>query len=387
MNFKTEPEHELLRKTVREMAKKHFLPKASYWDEHEEPPLENIPIAAQNQLLGAAIPEEYGGAGLGIVELIIIIEEVARVCANTAAYIFSANAVAQRILMFGSEEQKKKYLPDIASGNRLACHAMTEAEAGSDAANIKTTAVLDEEQGVYVMNGTKCFISRGAVSDIFLINARFSDHGNKRGMIIVERGTPGFIIGRVEPTMGFRGNPSTELILDNCRVPKENFMEKGDSKASLLSLNLSRCCNAAICLGIAEGAFEEAISYMGQREVFGRLLKEYQGLQWMVADMHIKIEAARLLIYKATFNAADGYPSALEASVAKTFSNEMAQEVTNLALQIHGSYGYSREFPLERRVRDCRGFPVAGGTTQIQRSIIASKLLDIRTITRAKKEG
>jgi butyryl-CoA dehydrogenase len=384
MDFQFTEEQKMLKKTMRAFAEGQLKPKAAEWDEKEEVPWESIKKAAAQQLFGIIIPTEYGGAGGGIIEIIISLEEIARVCVNTAAYIFSAAGVSQRINYFGSEAQKKKYLPLIASGQKLACHAMTEPEAGSDERNISTTAKLVNDH--YVVNGTKCFISRGSVSDIFLLYLKFMETG-KHGYLIVERGMPGFFIGKVEKTIGFRGNPSTELIFNDCKVPKENILEKSDAKGALMALNLSRCCNPAMCLGIAQGAFEAALNYSKVRQQFGREICEFQGIQWMLADMYIKLEAARLLIYRAAVNAAKGYPSALEASIAKTYANEAAFEVVNMALQIHGGYGLSRDFPLERMLRDVRGFSIAGGTTQIQRIIIASQLLERKLSQRKKATG
>jgi len=384
MDFQFTEEQKMLKKTMRAFAEGQLKPKAAEWDEKEEVPWESIKKAAAQQLFGIIIPTEYGGAGGGIIEIIISLEEIARVCVNTAAYIFSAAGVSQRINYFGSEAQKKKYLPLIASGQKLACHAMTEPEAGSDEGNISTTAKLVNDH--YVVNGTKCFISRGSVSDIFLLYLKFLETG-KHGYLIVERGMPGLFIGKVEKTIGFRGNPSTELIFNDCKVPKENILEKSDAKGALMALNLSRCCNPAMCLGIAQGAFEAALNYSKVRQQFGREICEFQGIQWMLADMYIKLEAARLLIYRAAVNAAKGYPSALEASIAKTYANEAAFEVVNIALQIHGGYGLSRDFPLERMLRDVRGFSIAGGTTQIQRIIIASQLLERKLSQRKKATG
>jgi butyryl-CoA dehydrogenase len=384
MDFQFTEEQKMLRKTIRAFAEGQLKPRAAQWDEKEEVPWESIKRAAAQQLFGIIIPTEYGGSGGGIIELIISLEEIARVCVNTAAYIFSAAGCSQRINYFGSETQKNKYLPLIASGKKLACHAMTEPEAGSDERNIATTAKL--VNGYYVVNGTKCFISRGQVSDIFLLYVRFVETG-KNGYLIVEKGMPGFFIGKVEKTIGFRGNPSTELIFNDCKVPKENLLEKSDAKAALKALNLSRCCNPAMCLGIAQGAFEAALNYSKVRQQFGREICEFQGIQWMLADMYIKLEAARLLIYRAAVNAAKGYPSALEASIAKTYANEAAFDVVNIALQIHGGYGLSRDFPIERMLRDVRGFAIAGGTTQIQRIIIASQLLERKLSQREKATG
>lgn len=376
MDFHLTEEQTMLKKMARDLAEKEFRPKAATWDENETFPWDNLRLLAQQHLLGITIPVEYGGGGEGIFEYVLIIEEIARVCANTAVIVLGANSVGGRILHFGSEEQRRKYLPSIASGERIGVSAVTEPDAGSDVKSIKTMA--RESGSGFIINGRKCFITRGAVGEIFVVTLKVAEEGKepRAGFIIVERGTPGFTIGKVEKTLGLRGNPSTELIFDDCKVPRENLLKTGELKNVLMGLNIARCGNATVSLGIAQGAFEEALRYSQQRTQFGRELSRFQGLRWMLADMLIKIEAARLLIYRAAVNAAKGFPAPLEASIAKTFSNEMALEVTNLALQIHGGYGYSREFPVERMMRDARGFLIAGGTVQIQRNIIASRLMD-----------
>ena len=375
MDFQLSDEQIMLKKMVHDLAEKDFKPKAAKWDEEEKFPWENLKILAQQNLLGVTIPEEYGGGGGGIIDYVLIIEEIARVCANTAVIVLGANSVGGRILHFGTDEQREKYLPPIVKGQRIGVSAVTEPDAGSDVRSIKTTARQNGD--CFVINGRKCFITRGAVGEIFVVTLKVAKEGEgpKSGFMIVEKGTPGFIIGKVEKTLGLRGNPSTELIFDDCIVPKQNLLKEGELKNVLMGLNIARCGNSTVSLGIAQGAFEEALKYSQQRVQFGRELARFQGIQWMLADMLIKIEAARLLIYRAAVNAGKGYPSALEASIAKTFSNEMALEVTNMALQVHGGYGYSREFPVERMMRDARGFLIAGGTVQIQRNIIASRLV------------
>ncbi len=379
MDFQLNDEQIMLEKMVHNLAEKEFKPKAKIWDEQETFPWENVKILAQQDLLGVTIPAQYDGAGAGIFEYVLIIEQIARVCANTAVIVLGVNSVGGRILHFGEEEHRQKYLPALVKGEKIGASAITEPDAGSDVKSNKTTARRDGDH--YVINGRKCFITRGAVADIFVVTLKVADPGKepKAGFMIVEKGTPGFSIGKVEKTLGLRANPSTELIFEDCIVPASNLMKDGEQKKVLMGLNIARCGNAAVSLGIAQGAFEEALKYSMQRVVFGRPLSQMQGIRWMLADMLIKIEAARLLIYRAAMNAGKGFPKALEASIAKTFSNEMALEVTNMALQIHGGYGYSREFPLERMVRDARGFTIAGGTVQIQRNIIMSQLLKLKT--------
>jgi len=383
MDFQLTEEQIMLKKMVHDLAEKEFRPNAAKWDEEEKFPWENLRSLARQNLLGVTIPEEYGGGGAGIMEYALIIEEIARVCANTAVIVLGANSVGGRILHFGTEEQREKYLPAIAKGERIGVSAITEPDAGSDVRSIKTIARQNGDH--FVINGRKIFITRGAVGEIFVVTLKVAKEGQepKPGFMIVEKGNPGFTIGKVEKTLGLRGNPSTELMFDDCVVPGQNLLKEGELRNVLTGLNIARCGNATVSLGIAQGAFEEALKYSQQRVQFGRELARLQGIQWMLADMFIKIEAARLLIYRAAVNAAKGYPSALEASVAKTFSNEMALEVANMAIQIHGGYGYSREFPVERMMRDARGFLIAGGTVQIQRNIIASRLVK----TKKEKES
>jgi alkylation response protein AidB-like acyl-CoA dehydrogenase len=233
-----------------------------------------------------------------------------------------------------------------------------------------------------VVNGNKCWISRAAVAHVVLVDVVFkaAEGGAKdeKGLLVIERGTPGFVVGKVEPMMGHRGSPSTELIFENCRVPVENRMAHGDFNASLMSMSLSRCCNAAIALGAAQRAYDEAVDYMQQREAFGKRLADFQGLRWTIADMAVKLDAARLLIYRAATNATEGFPSEAEAAIAKTFANEAALSVVSDAMQLFGANGYSTSFPLERLYRDVRGFSIAGGTTHIQRNLIARKVLGRR---------
>lgn len=375
MDFQLDEEQIMLKKMVHDLAEKEFKPKAAKWDEQETFPWENVKKLAQQNLLGVTIPVQYGGGGAGIFEYVLIIEEIARVCANTAVIVLGANSVGGRICHFAEEEHRQKYLPPIAKGEKIGCSAITEPDAGSDVKSIKTTARRDGDQ--YVISGRKCFITRGAVAEIFVVTLKVAEPGKepKAGYMIVEKGTPGFSIGKVEKTLGLRGNPSTELLFDDCIVPAQNLLKEGEQRKVLMGLNIARCGNATVSLGLAQGAFDEALRYSQQRIQFGRELSRLQGIRWMLADMLIKIEAARLLIYRAAMNAGKGFPLALEASVCKAFSNEMALDVTNMALQIHGGYGYSREFPLERMMRDARGFLIAGGTVQIQRNIIMSQLL------------
>lgn len=374
MDFQLTQEQELLRNEARKLAREVFKDRAARWDQNAEVPWDNIRLLAAQGYFGLIVPEEYGGAGGTLMDLVLVLEEFGWACVSTTMYVFSSNVHANRIAQLASDAHKAKYLPAIAAGDILPCHAMSEPQAGSDANRIRTSAVRDGDH--YVVNGTKCWISRGAVAHLYLVDVIFKD-GDKdeKGLLLIERGAPGLEIGKVEPLMGHRGSPSTELNFRDCRVPAGNRMAHGDFQASLTSMSLSRCCNAAIALGVAQRAYDEAVEYVQQREAFGKHLADFQGLRWMIADMLVKLDAARLLIHRAAVNATAGFPSDTEAAIAKTFANETALAVVSDAMQLFGASGYSCAYPLERLYRDARGFAIAGGTTQIQRNLIARKVL------------
>ncbi len=377
MDFQLSEEQKMIQGEARRIARDVLRDKAARWDQNAEVPWENIHFLAERGYMGTVVPESHGGWGGSLMDLVLILGELAWGCVSTTMYVFGSNAHANRIMHLGNEEQKLKYVPAIAKGEIIPSHAMSEPQAGSDANRLRTTAVLDD--GHYVVNGTKCWISRGLVAKVFLVNVRFgADKDAEKGLLLIDRDTPGFEIGKVEPMMGHRGSPSTELIFRDCRVPAENRMSEGDFGSSLMSMSFSRCCNAAIGIGNAQRAFDEACEYVQTREAFGKHLADFQGLRWMIADMKVRLDAARLLIYRAAANASQGMPSDLDAAIAKTFANEAALQVISDAMQLFGANGYSREYPLERLYRDARGFAIAGGTTQIQRNLIARKVLGKR---------
>ena len=378
MDFQLNESQRLLKRTVRELSEKEFKPMAAYWDEHEEPPLPNVKKLADAGLIGAIVPEEYGGIGADAMDAVIIIEEVCRCCANTGVISAHQNGAPVRGLVhFGTEDQKRKYLPELVSGNKLLAWAMTEPEAGSDIVSLRTNAVTDGNH--FVLNGSKVFCTLGGIAEVFLVLLRFDGVAGKNGIgaVIVERGTPGFIISKNESSMGMRGAATVTLFFEDCRIPRENLLlPAGNLRKLLQVMDADRALSGpVIALGVAQGAFEEAVKYARERRQFGRPIADFQGLRWMLADMAIKLEAARLLIYRAATNAALGFPSILESSVAKTFTSETAIEVTNMAIQILGGYGFSREYPVERMFRDARGWSIAGGTVQIQRNAIANEIL------------
>ena len=377
MDFKLTEQQEMVKSEAQRLAREVFKDRAQRWDENSEVPWDNIKILAEQGYLGLLVPEQYGGAGGSIMDLVLVLEQFGWACVSTTMYVFSSNVHANRINQLGREEHRQQYLPKIATGEILPCHAMSEPQAGSDARRMKTSAVRDGDD--YVINGTKCWISRGSVSHLYLVDVIFREDGkDEKGLILIDRGTPGLKIGKVEPLMGHRGSPSTELIFEDCRVPVANRTAHGDFQASLVAMSLSRCCNSAIAIGVAQRAYDEAVDFLQQREAFGKHLADFQGLRWMVADMAVKLDAARLLIYRAAVNATAGFPSELEASIAKTFANEAALSVVSDAMQLFGANGYSQAYPMERLYRDVRGFAIAGGTTQIQRNLIARKVLGRR---------
>jgi len=380
MEFELSEEQRLLKDMVHRLADDVFRPRAARWDEDADPPLPNLEVLAENGLTGITIPEEYGGSGGTVLDAVLAIEEISRVCPVTAAMILGNCANSEIILKFGTEEQKRKYLPPIAKGETLVAWGMTEPEAGSAATDLKTKAV--PEGDYYILDGTKIFISRAQVSDIFIIFARVGEAPGSKAIcsFLVEKGTPGFTVGKAEKFMGFRGAGSCELVFENCKLHKDNVVTPiGQFGNVMRGLNVARVLNSTFCLGIAQGAFDLAKRYSQERRQFGKELCEFQGIQWMLADMAVKVDAIRLLIYRAAVSVSSGSPEGpLHAAIAKTYANEAAFEVANAALQVHGGYGYSRELPLERMVRDVRAFQIAGGSTQILRNLIASLVLQRR---------
>jgi butyryl-CoA dehydrogenase len=379
MDFELNEEQKMLKRMARTLSEKEFKPRAAEWDESGEIPLENFKSLAKLGLLGVTIPVEYGGGGKSLFEYVLVLEEVARCCANTAMTMAGGTdgAGTRAIVNFGTEAQKEKYLCPVPKGEKFIAWGMTEPEAGSDIVSLTTSAYLNNE--TYIVNGVKRFCTMGSIAHTFVVFARFEGVKGAKGIggIIVERGMPGFSNGKVEHKMGLRGSGTADLIFEDCRVPKANVLvPPGEFRKLMASIGTDRGgSNPAICLGIAQGAFEEALAYSQERKQFGKTISEFQGIQWILADMAIKIEAARLLIYKASFNAGKGFSTPLESSIAKAYANEMAVEVTNSAMQILGGYGYMKEYKLERMFRDARGWSFAGGTPQIQRNIIASALL------------
>ncbi|RTR35178.1 acyl-CoA dehydrogenase [Robertmurraya yapensis] len=375
MNFTLSDEQKLLVKTVREITEKEIKPRAAEICEKGEFPFETIKILGELGLLGISIPEKYGGSDGTIMDAVLILEEVAKGCYVTAmAALGEVGVQAKALVAYGTEEQKMKYLPGVARGEKILAICMTEPDVGSDVANIQTNAVLNGEN--YTVNGVKTLISRADVADLFLLFTRFEGEpgSNGVGCLLIEKNTPGMKVSQGFKTMG--GEYLWEVVLDQCQVPKENILVRENGfKKLLTAFNTQRCLNASISLGLAEGAFNEAVKYTKERRQFGKEIADFQGVKWMLADMYVDIEASKTLLYRAAINAGKGFPNQQEASVAKLMTNEMAIRVTNQALQLHGGYGYTKEYPVERMVRGARYGTLGGGTSQIQRDLIAKNIL------------
>jgi len=377
MDFKLTEEQKHLVDVVDSLAEKEFRPLAPQWDENEEFPWPNVKKLAELGLLGLSIPEEYGGAGRGVLDTVLVVEHIAQHCFNTAGILtLHCGTCSRAINHFGSEELKKRFLPVMARGEKLAAYAQTEPNAGSDVGNLKTRAVLDGD--TYIINGSKIFISNAHEAHIFVVMARFDDASGTKGVgsIVVERDTPGFSVSKKDHKLGFKGTSIAEVVFEDARVPKGNILvEAGNFAKMMQAFNAERCGNAALSLGVAQGAFNEALRYSEERIQFGKPISAFQGIRWMLADMAVQIEAGRLLLYRAATNAESGLPNLLETAMAKAYCNEMAIAVTNQSLQIHGGYGYMREYPIERMYRDVRFPALGGGTVQIQKNLIAAELL------------
>ena len=368
----------MIKDLTRQIAEEKVIPVREELDEKEEFPWEIMNVLAQSDLFGLFIPEEYGGLGKGCLELCIAVEELSRACLGVSTT-YAADALGTYpILLFGSEEQKKKYLPDIAAGKRLVAFALTEANAGSDAAGIQTTARLEGNE--YILNGTKQWITNGGEAEIYTVIAMTDKAKGARGAsaFILEKGTPGFHFGKKEKKMGIRASSTRELIFDNCRTPKENILGKEGLGfiIAMRTLDNSRTGVGAQGLGVAQGAFEEALKFARQRIQFGHPIISFQAVQHMLADMAIEIEAARALVYSISrYIDSSAKNITKESAIAKVFATDMAMRVTTNAIQVMGGSGYMREYPVEKMMRDAKILQIYEGTNQIQRNVIAQALI------------
>ena len=368
----------MIRDLTRQVAEGKVVPVREELDEKEEFPWEIMNVLAQSDLFGLFIPEEYGGLGKGSLELCIAVEELSKACLGVSTT-YAADALGTYpILLYGSEEQKKKYLPDIATGKRLVAFALTEANAGSDAAGIQTSAKREGDE--YVLNGTKQWITNGGEAEIYTVIAMTDKTKGARGAsaFIVEKGTPGFHFGKKERKMGIRASSTRELIFDNCRVSRENIIGKEGLGfvVAMRTLDNSRTGVGAQGVGVAHGAFEEALKFSRQRIQFGHPIITFQAVQHMLADMATEIETARALVYSvARYIDSGARDITKESAMAKVFATDMAMRVTTNAVQVMGGSGYMREYPVEKMMRDAKVLQIYEGTNQIQRNVIAQALI------------
>jgi len=378
MDYFLTEEQQMIRDLAQQIAEEKIVPVRAELDETGEFPWEIIKVLAQSDMLGLFIPEEYGGLGKGCLELCIAVEELSRACVGVSTS-YAANALGTfPLLLFGTDDQKKKYLPEIAAGKKLVAFGLTEANAGSDAGGIQTTARLDGDY--YVLNGTKQWITNGSVADVYTIIAITDKSKGPRGAsaFIVEKGTPGFSFGKKENKMGIRCSITTELVFDNCRIPKENIIGKEGMGfiVAMKTLDASRTGVGAQGLGVAQGAFDEAVKFARQRVQFGHPIISYQAIQHMLADMAIEIEAARALIYAvARFIDSGAKDVSKESACAKTFATDLGMRVTTNALQVMGGSGYMKDYPVEKMMRDAKILQIYEGTNQIQRNVIGQALI------------
>ncbi len=378
MNLDLSEEQKLLQRTVREFAEAEVKPLAREIDETGHFPRETFRKAAELGLAGVAIPEADGGAGMDHMSYAITVEEIARVCASTSVVLSVQNSLyCDPIHRFGNAEQKNKFLVPYARGEKIGCYALTEPQAGSNAAALASKALLKGDR--YIVNGTKAWITNGGVADAALVYVNTHPEKGEKGItaLVIEKGTPGFAVGKEEKKLGIHATACTELSFSDCEVPAANRIgNEGDGyKIALSTLDGGRIGIGAQATGIAQGAFEAALAYSKQRQAFGHPISDFQAIQFMLADMSTEIEAARLLVRKAAWKQDSGGRFTMEASIAKLFASEMSTRVTHKAIQVHGGYGYSREYPVERMYRDARITEIYEGTSEIQRLVIAAWVL------------
>ena len=378
MNLELSEEQLLLQKTVREFAQSEVKPLAKELDETGKFPRDLIGKAAELGLTGVAFPEEEGGAGFDHIGYSIVIEEISRCCASTGVILSVQNSLfCDPIHRYGTAEQKKKFLLPFARGDKIGCYALTEPQAGSNAAALQTKAVRKGDS--YVIDGTKAWITNGGAADAAIVYVNTDPAKGEKGItaIVVEKGTPGFKVGKEEKKLGIHATACCELVFNDCVVPLTNRIgNEGEGyKVALSTLDGGRIGIAAQATGIAQGAFDAALKWSQERMAFGHPISQFQAIQFMLADMATEIDAARLLVRKAAWKQDSGARFSLEAATAKLFASEMATRVTHKAIQIHGGYGYSREYPVERAYRDARITEIYEGTSEIQRLVIASWVL------------
>ncbi len=382
MDFSLSKKHLLAQNLFKEFAENEVKPLAQETDENEAFPVETVKKLGENGFLGIPVPKEYGGQGCDILTYAMCVEELAKVCGTTSVIVSAHTSLCiDPILTYGTKDQIEKYVPDLASGKKLGAFGLTEPGAGTDAQGQQTKAVLDGDE--WVLNGSKCFITNGSYADVYIIIA-VTGVVEKRGRkvkeissFIVEKGTPGFTFGTKEKKMGIRGSATYELIFQDCRIPKENLLGKQGKGFAIAmhTLDGGRIGIASQALGLAEGALDATIAYVKERKQFGRSIAQFQNTQFVLADLATKVEAAKLLVYKAAMAKQTQKVYSVEAAMAKLYAAEVAMEVTTKCVQLHGGYGYIREYDVERMMRDAKITEIYEGTSEVQRMVISGNIL------------
>lgn len=377
MNFKLNEEQELLIEAIREFTEGEIAPIAAELDEQERFPEELIPQLGEIGVMGIPVPEKYGGVGMGELEYVMAVEEISKVCASTGVTVSAHTSLCcWPILAYGTEEQKEKYLPELASGEKLGAFALTEPGAGTDAAMQTTTAV--DMGGYYLLNGTKIFITNGSYADVYIVFAMTDKSRGNKGItaFILEKGMEGFSFGSKEHKMGIRGSATYELVFDDVKVPKRNLLGKVGKgfRIAMSTLDGGRIGIAAQALGIAQGAIDSASDYVKDRVQFGRSISSFQNTQFKLAEMQTRVEAARYLVYRAACRMDSGESYTSEAAMAKLFASETARDVTCQAVQLYGGYGFIREYQIERMMRDAKITELYEGTSEVQKMVIAAHM-------------
>jgi alkylation response protein AidB-like acyl-CoA dehydrogenase len=368
----------IIKNTVRDFAEKTIRPVIMEFDESQHFPMEIMKQLGDLGFLGILVPEEYGGAGLGYTEFSIIIEELARVDPSIALSVAAHNGLGtNHINRFGNDRQKKKYLPDLTSGNKIAAWGLTESSSGSDSSSLKTTAV--KKDGYYILNGSKMFCTHGTVGKTVVVMAITDKDKGKKGIsaFILEKGMEGFIVGKKENKLGMRASDTTQLTFENCKVPEENLIGiEGEGFVQAMKiLEGGRISIAALSIGLAQGCLDASLKYSSERKQFGTPINTFQAIQFKLADMKVNIEAARLLNFRAAYMKDKGIPLTIEAAQAKLFASEIAEKASNEAIQIFGGYGFIKDFPVEKFYRDVKLLTIGEGTSEVQRIVIARHLL------------
>lgn len=374
MDFRMDKEHLLLQEMYQAFAENEVKPMAEETDATEDVPMDNVRKMAKYGFFGIPFPKEYGGQGADYLAYAMAVEELSKKCATTGVIVSAHTSLCcAPIFEHGTEEQKKKYLPELLSGEKLGAFGLTEPGAGTDASGQQTIAVLDGDE--YILNGTKIFITNGGIAETFIVIAMTDKSKGTKGIsaFIVEKGTPGFSIGKVEDKMGIRGSSTTELVFENCRIPKENLLgREGKGFAiAMKTLDGGRIGIASQALGIAQGALDETVEYVKERKQFGKRLSQFQNTQFELASMQTNTDAARLLVYRAADSKQHKLPYSHEAAMAKLFASETSSDVTRRCLQLFGGYGYTRDYPIERMMRDAKITEIYEGTSEVMRMVVS----------------